>query len=339
MKKNRSRRAFERRTAFALMAMAVGLLSARSGNVQGADRDWEAAAGGRQSFDVASVREDKGDDRSSSNFSLDNGNAFWVVGKGDRLAPVGDLFSAKGQPLMRYISFAYKLSGTQELALRFDYYSGLGMHLPDWVKNHRYDIEARAPGAATKDQMRLMMQSLLADRFKLAVHWETREAPVFALVEDKPGRLGSQMRVHPLSDDCVTTDFPKEGGNAAAGQSTTLLAAVPIPCGMIAHLPTRAPGSHRIGGRDVPLALLAPSLVMQTGLVTLPRPVIDRTELKGRYDFWLEWTPEDTSEVDNHETGGTFRKALKEQLGLKLEPGKGQVQILVIDHVEQPSEN
>lgn len=339
MKKNRSRHAFERRTAFALMAMAVGLLSARSGNAQGADGDWEAAAGGRQTFEVASVREYKGDDRSSSNFSLDNGNAFWVVSKGDRLAPVGDLFSAKGQPLMRYISFAYKLSGTEELALRFDYYSGLGMHLQNWMKNDRYDIEARAAGAATKDQTRLMMQSLLAERFKLAVHWETREVPVFALVEDKPGKLGPQIELHPASDDCTATAFPKDGEDATAAQRRTELAAVPVPCGMIAHLPASAPGSHRIGGRDVPLALLAPSLVMQTGLVTLPRPVIDRTGLKGGYDFWLEWTPEDTSEVNNHETGGTFREALKDQLGLKLEAGKGPVRILVIDHVEQPGPN
>ena len=108
---------------------------------------------------------------------------------------------------------------------------------------------------------------------------------------------------------------------------------------MIAHLPPGAPGSNRIGGRNVTLALLASSLPAQTGLVTLPRPVIDATGLKGGYDFWLEWTPEDTSEVDNHESGGAFREALKDQLGLKLEPEKGPVQVLVIDHVEQPSPN
>jgi uncharacterized protein (TIGR03435 family) len=81
------------------------------------------------------------------------------------------------------------------------------------------------------------------------------------------------------------------------------------------------------------------SMPTQTGLLTLPRPVVDETGLQGGYDFWMEWTYEDTSEVDNAETGGTFREALKNQLGLKLEPKKGPVQVLVIDHVERPTAN
>ena len=67
--------------------------------------------------------------------------------------------------------------------------------------------------------------------------------------------------------------------------------------------------------------------------------VIDRTGLGEGFDFWMEWVPEDTSEIDNHESGGTFREALKNQLGLKLDPQKGPVEVLVIDHVEQPSAN
>jgi uncharacterized protein (TIGR03435 family) len=205
------------------------------------------------------------------------------------------------------------------------------------VNQDRYDIEARTPGAATKDQTRLMMQGLLAERFKLAVHWETREAPVFALVLDKPGELGPQLRQHPAGDDCSTTAFPENSEkNAPAAPS---LASIPIPCGLIAHLPASAPGENHFGGRNVKLASLAESMPTQTGLITLPRPVIDRSGLTGGFDFTLEWTPEDTSPVDNHETGGTFREALKEQLGLKLEPQKGPVEVLVIDHVEQPSQN
>ena len=74
---------------------------------------------------------------------------------------------------------------------------GSELHTPDWVRSDHYDIEARAAGQATKDQMRLMMQSLLAERFKLAVHWETRQAPVFALVDatpESPGRKSSRIR-------------------------------------------------------------------------------------------------------------------------------------------------
>jgi uncharacterized protein (TIGR03435 family) len=304
---------------------------------QNPEQDWEKAAGGKQEFEVASVRENKSGGGSYSNFTLDNGNAYWVMKKGDVVAPTGSLFSAKNQTLMRFIVFAYKLSGTQELALRFDYYAGLGLHVPDWVRNMHYDIEARAPGPATKDQMRLMMQSLLAERFKLAVHWEIREAPVFAMALVKTGVLGPQLRQHPASDDCSVTAFSDDAANFAPGRES--LSALPISCGMIAHLPSSSSSAHRFGGRNVPLAMLAESMATQTGLVVVSRPVINGTGLTGRFDFWMEWTPEDTSEVDNHESGGTFREALKRQLGLKLEPEKGPVQVLVIDHVEQASQN
>lgn len=296
---------------------------------------WEKAAGGKQEFEVASVRQNTSGGGTYSNFTLDSGNAYWVMNKGDTLAPVGTLFSAKNFFLLRYIVFAYKLNGTQELTLRFDPYPGLGVHVPEWARNDRYDIEARAPRPSTKDQMRMMMQSLLADRFKLAVHWETRDAPVLALVLDKPGKLGPRMEPHPANDDCASTSFPQ----TTAASAATALSALPIPCGMIAHLPVSAAEQRRFGGRDVPMTMLADSLPTQTGLVTIPQPVINKTGLAGYYNFTLEWTPEDTSAVDNHETGGTFREALKHQLGLKLQPEKAPVQVLVIDHLERPSAN
>lgn len=307
-------------------------------HAQSSEPDWEKAAGGRQSFEVASVHEDKRDDAPSSNFSLDgNGNAYRVMSQQETLAPSGDLFSARNQPLMRYIVFAYRLSGTQELALRFDFYRGVALHVPDWLRTTHYDIEARAPGPATKDQMRLMMQSLLEDRFKLRAHWETRRAPVLVLVEVNPGKLGPQLEPHRVSDDCATTELPDRADMVAT--AAPQLAALPIPCGWIAHLPASASGAHRFGGRNVTLAMLASSLPAQTGLATLSRPVIDRTGLDGGYDLWLNWTPEDTSEENNTESGGTFRNALKNQLGLKLVPEDGAVEVLVIDHIEQPTPN
>ena len=210
---------------------------------------------------------------SHSNFSLDNGNAWFTVSQKDVLAPNGTLFSSSSLPLLRYIIFAYKLSGTEELALRFDYYAGLELHTPDWVRSDHYDIEARAAGQATKDQMRLMMQSLLAERFKLAVHWETREVPVFALVLATPGKPGPQLEPHPASDDCAKTAFPESSDSNAAGpqgtDATTPNAALPIPCGMIARLPASSPGSDRFGGRNVTMAMLAESMPIQTGFATL----------------------------------------------------------------------
>jgi uncharacterized protein (TIGR03435 family) len=304
---------------------------------QTTEHPWEKVAGGQQQFEVASVRENKSGGPSYSNFSLDNGNAYFIIKKNDKLDLSGTLFSAKNQTLMRYIIFAYKLSGTQELALRFNYFEGLQLHVPQWVKDDRYDIEARAPEPATKDQLRLMMQNLLAERFKLQVHWDTRVAPVFALVLGKPAKLGPQLERHGASDDCSATAF-SEGSSKGAAPAQSL-SSLPIPCGQIAHLPPGSPGAERFGGRNVTLELLGTSMPTQTGLLTLPRPVVDETGLTGGYDFWLEWTPEDTSEVDNGETGGTFREALRNQLGLKLERAKGPVQVLVIDHVEQPTAN
>jgi len=261
-----------------------------------------------------------------------------VMARNDPIAPSGSLFSAKDIPLWHYIVFAYRLNGTEELALRFDYFQGTNLHVPERVRNGRYDIEARAPAAATKDQMRLMMQSLLEDRFKLKVHWETRQAPVFALVLAKPGTLGPQLEPHANSDDCAKIDLPDKVSQTAS--AAPALSALPIPCGWIAHLPASAPGAHRFGGRDVTLKVLAESMPAQTGLATLLRPVVDETGLKGGFDFWMDWTPEDTRGApDNGETGGTFREALKNQLGLKLVPEKGPVEVLVIDHVEQPTEN
>lgn len=304
---------------------------------QSAEQDWEKAAGGKQQFEVASVRQNKNSGPSYSNFSLDNGNAYFIIDKTDKQDPNGTLFSAKNQTLIRYIIFAYKLSGTQELALRTDYWEGLKLHVPEWVKGDRYDIEARAPQAATKDQLRLMMQSLLTERFKLQVHVETREVPIFALVLSKPGTLGPQLKQHAVSDDCSATAFPDDSGKSATPAQS--LSALPIPCGQISRLPPSAPGAHRFGGRNVTLEVLSTSMPTQTGMATVTRPVIDKTGLTGGYDFWMDWTPEETSDQGNNETGGTFREALKNQLGLKLEPAKGPVQVLVIDRAEQPTAN
>jgi uncharacterized protein (TIGR03435 family) len=328
---------------------------------QGAEQSWENAAGGKQQFEVASVRENKAGGDSNSNFTLDgNGNAYWVMDKDVKTAPEGSLFRATNQTLMRYIIFAYKLNGTEELALRVHQcpectaWAGLGLDLPAWVANTRYDIEARASAGATKDQMRLMMQSLLAERFKLAVHKETRQAPVFALALEKPGTSGPQLRAHPESDTCATTVFPdaagvgadeeKNGGQKSAA-GTNRSQTLPIPCGIIARLPPSAPWRHRIGGRNVTLAMVAESLPAQTGLATFPKPVIDRTGLSGTFDFSLEWTQAVASDMavgpnaQGEEPGPSIAQAIKQQLGLKLESTKGSVELLVIDHVEQPTAN
>jgi len=296
-------------------------------------------------FDVASVRQNKSDDRPSSTLSLDNGNVYSTVNKSDVFSPRGSYFAATNQPLWHYISFAYNLSGTQELALRFNYFAGLSSKAPVWVTGgfdvsaDRFDISARSDERPTKDQMRLMMQALLADRFKLMVHHETRQAPVFALVEVKPGQTGAELVPHPARDTCAVEPATEGGDNnrsnvPAPGSEPGEL---PRVCGVIAHLPTNATGHIRFGGRGVTLSLLANSLPTMTGMAIISRPVINETGLKGTFDFTLDWVPEFNAPSDG--SGPNFRESLKEQLGLKLEPKQGPVDILAIDRVEHPSAN
>jgi uncharacterized protein (TIGR03435 family) len=296
-------------------------------------------------FDVASVRQNKSDDKPSSTFSLDNGNVYSTVNKGDVFSPRGSYFAATNQPLWHYIAFAYNLSGTQELALRFNYFSGLSSKAPAWVTGSfdasadRFDITARSDERPTKDQMRLMMQALLSDRFKLMVHHETRQAPVFALVPAKPGHTGAELVPHPASGTCAV-EPTAEGADDSVSKVPTAISApgnLPRVCGVIAHLATSATGHIRFGGRRVTLSLLASSLPTMTGMAAIPRPVIDETGLNGTFDFTLDWVPEFNAPSDA--SGPNFREALKEQLGLKLEPRHGPVDILVIDRVEHPSAN
>src|SRR5262249_12152676 len=91
-----------------------------------------------------------------------------------------------------FVQFAYKLA-------RFQYAMAKA---PQWLRTDSYDIEAKAQGDPTKDQMRLMMQSLLADRFKLAVHFETKELPVLALMHVKTGKLGPKLLPHSQGPPC-----------------------------------------------------------------------------------------------------------------------------------------
>jgi len=295
-------------------------------------------------FDVASVRQNKVDGDSHSNLSLDNGNLYSVIKAGDVLAPKGGYFSATNQPIWRYIVFAYKLSGTQELALRFKFFSALSSNVPSWVTGgfnagaERFDIEARASGDPTKDQMRLMMQSLLANRFKLVVHMETRQAPVFALLLMKPGKVGPNLKPHQVDESCLGAPPSDDLPSAPPAVPTSAVGELPIVCGVIAHVPSTSAGPVHFGGRDVTLSLLASSLPTMTGMAVVPRPVIDQTGLSGTYDFTLGgWAFQAASEAG--EGGPTFAEALRDQLGLKLERQTGPVEVLVIDHIEHPSEN
>ena len=292
-------------------------------------------------FEVASVRRNKTEDPRRSNVPLDSGNVYSAVDPRDARTVAGGYFAATNQPLWQYIVFAYKLSGTQELALRFSFFSGLKSKAPPWVTGSfsssadRFNIEARAPGNSTIDQMRLMMQALLADRFHLVIHHETRDAPAFSLVLVHPGTTGPNLQPHPASDACpAAIDQPDK-----PTPTTTSSAAGSLPpvCGLIAHVPSRDSPHSSFGGRGIPLHLLVTSLPTMTGMATLPRPVVDGTGLVGLYDFNLHWIL--SPDPETGDTAAAFREALKDQLGLELKATHAPIDILIIDKIEPPSEN
>ena len=278
---------------------------------------WQIAAGSKMAFEVASVKRDPGPFR-PPNFALDPGDGY---------RPVGGRFSADF-PLTAYITFAYKLWLTP------DQRQSMVAHLPNWVTTDRFDIQARAEGNPTKDQMRLMVQSLLAERFKLSVHFETQVVPVFAMVLVKPGKTGKTLRPHSEGVPCEATPPANDPPAHDSG-------VFPPVCD--AYMMNVNPHAMaRAGSRNTTLALLASAL---PGLGKLDRPVVDQTGLSGKFDFSIEWPAESNrpsipnADAPADPQGPTFLEALREQLGLKLESAKAPIRILVVAHVERPSEN
>lgn len=293
--------------------------------------DWQQKAGGAMQFEVASVRQNKGDNpRVDMNVPM---------GPGDVYAPVGGLFRATDLPAMMYVMFAYKVTPSQAPSLI--------KQLPDWAQTDRFDIEAHADGKPTKDQMRLMMQALLKERFGFAMHYEMRETAVYALQVAKPGKLGPQLRPHPADVACPNQFPVNESGHAVLPpERQTGSGGFPTVCGGIIGVPTKTSGTYALGASNVTMKLIANSIA---GFEQFGRPVLDQTGLTGNYDFWLEWAPErnsspaaasqDANEPLLVNEGPSLFEALKEQLGLKLESQKSQVEEIVVDHIDHPTPN
>jgi len=284
--------------------------------------DWQEAAGGKMQFDVVSVKQDTNDQSPQSvhsNIPLGPQNLF---------TPTGGLLSATNFPLAAYMVFAYKLTNEQVQSVLTE--------LPKWAQTDRWDIDARAEGNPTKDQYRLMMQALLADRFRLALHYETKQVSVLALVVDKPGKLGPQIQQHPADVPCPTT-VP---GASAPGTVETVAGGFPAPCGTVIAWPSSAQGRFNAGARGISMTMVAGTFSSQP-VLNLDKPVVDRTGLSGNFDFVMEFSPEvpPGAQFQSDPTGPTFLEALKEQLGLKLENQTGPISSIVVDHIEQPTQN
>jgi bla regulator protein blaR1 len=203
--------------------------------------------------------------------------------------------------------------------------------VPEWTRNTRVDIEAVADGAPTPSQISAMLQALLADRFQLVVHREARQQPIYAFVVARVGQLGPQLQPHTDNAGCVD---PASAPNVASAIDPNR-PLPPAPCG--AFRGNAAIG--RMAGQDVSLDTFGRALSGQLG-----RMVVDRTGLTGKYDLLLEWTPQQQLVGIQPAAVGTADRpsiftAVQEQLGLKLDPQMGPVNMLVVDLVELPTEN
>jgi uncharacterized protein (TIGR03435 family) len=268
-------------------------------------------------FEVASVKSNKSDGEAYMNISP-------ILG--DAPVPAGGLYLARNIKLIQFIAFAYSLT---QIQLR-----SVELRTP-WTTVDRFDIEARATGSPTKAQYRLMMQSLLAERFKLVAHYETRVVPVYVMALAKPGKLGPQLRLHRADDPACAATPPSPPPGEADAQG------FPETCGGPQSMQPSTPGRMKTGGRDVSMARFAAII---TGVGVVDRPMIDQTGIKGTIDYSLEWRrvsiqlpPGATVEPD--EDAPTFQQAMKEQLGIRMVSRKGPSELFFIDHVEKPSEN
>jgi uncharacterized protein (TIGR03435 family) len=247
---------------------------------------------------------------------------------------------------------------------------------PSWLDSERFDVVAKIAKGATKEQFQVMFQNLLAERFKLTLHRETKELPMYALVV---GKGGSKLKVSEEDAEAAPGGAAGTGGPSAFAPPTP----PPPPAGSDGAGPVRLKvgadgmpqlppgmgkkgmmmmmmnGRFRMVGNAQPISALIDMLGNQVG-----RPVVDATDLKAKYDYTLDFSPDGLNgpmgpggmmpppqhdggpgpggpmagAPDN--AGPTIFAALQEQLGLKLEQRKGPMELLVIDKLEKvPTEN
>jgi bla regulator protein blaR1 len=290
-----------------IVGTPLGLGAVSAAQLKGQSADSQA-----QEFEVASVK------RNAS------GGNFVQLG-GDP----GGRFTATNVPLKLLIRQAYQLQDSQVVGG------------PNWINTDRFDIIAKAPGplalpapGGPPGPFQLMMRALLADRFKLAVHTESRELPIYALtLARRDGKTGSQLR--PAAVDCVALFAARGRGGPPPAPPQP---GERLPCGL-----RLGPGN--LSGGGVTMAQLSTTLSQ-----FVQRIVVDRTGLTGNFDIDLTWTPDQLPQgrgepppgvqlppIDPN--GPSIFTAVQEQLGLKLDSQRGPVDVLVIDRVEQPTED
>jgi uncharacterized protein (TIGR03435 family) len=220
---------------------------------------------------------------------------------GPRVRP-GGVFNSTHTSVASLIGFAYEQKG-------FQIVGG-----PDWIRKDLFTINAKAAADAPVEQVRLMVQSLLEDRFKLVTHTEQREMRVLALVLARAdGNLGPYIRR--FGEDCNA-----ESADEAKKQ-----------------FPPRAvsePGAMMTGRCGTP-STIADLLTIDFGT-----PVLDKTGLSGKFVYDMRYEPDERRVAGQPMSlSGAFTAALADQLGFKLQADRGPIDVLVIDSVQQPTEN
>jgi uncharacterized protein (TIGR03435 family) len=227
-----------------------------------------------------------------------------------------DSYSVTNVPVQTLMQWAFGVQSYQMIAA------------PDWFASERYDIEAKMDPAVADALQKLnlddrriarqhMLQALVLDRLKLTIHRETKELPIYSLVI---GKSGSKLQ---------------ETKPTAPG--------VPVPRGGVSVR------TSRTGSGPITLTVLHCTNTELAGVFVphVGRTIIDKTGLTSVYDFTLQFMPDDAAVAPVAGAGSSapdptapsIFTAIQEQLGLKLESGKGPVEVIVIDHVERPSGN
>ena len=300
-----------------------------------------------QTFEVASVKP----------AAPITGNRIMVMMRGGPGSPDPGQITYSNVTVKNVLMTAYGVKGFQ--------ISG-----PGWLESERYDIVAKLPRGATKAEFMVMLQNLLAERFKLALHREKKDLPMYALVVGKNGPKLKESVEEPAPKE---GDAPKVSGPADDPLAGAAMRRLPMGRDGFPVLPPGAgrggmmislsSGNAHMAANGQPMAGLAEMLSNQLDL-----PVVDMTGLTGKYDFTLTYAPENgvlmrlpagiappppagpppgeggggmpgASAPDTQSSPNLFT-ALQDQLGLKLEQRKGPVELLVIDHLEKaPVEN
>jgi uncharacterized protein (TIGR03435 family) len=283
--------------------------------------NWLFAQDPRTEFEVASVKS-----------AMQGASRTGVRGGPGTKSPTS--WSAEGLPALNLITTAYHVP--PQLV------SG-----PSWLSTERFDIVARVPQGATREEFRVMLQSLLRQRFQLEVHAEKSETPVYELSVPKTGLKFKESEEPPLAPEAAAT---------TAWTPPASTSAIPLNRSGCVAIPAGGPTMMTFDGCTAVRALKQP-MDWLVGLMTatLGQPIVDSTGLKGKYDFVFSYRTQARAQAvvpppaeggaaipiaPDPEKRGDLWDAVQEQLGLRLESRRMLLDSVVVDHMEKkPKEN